>query len=123
MAKKSAAEKVERMYIIPLRREFLKVANWRRTEKAVTAAKEFLVRHMKSENVKLSPALNEFLWKHGIKNPPHKVKVNVTKDEKGAVFAELFGEQKKKTKAEKKSAETKKAEVKSENKKEVEKKA
>lgn len=82
---------LERTYTIPLRREFLKVANWRRTEKAVTAVKEFMVRHMKSKNVKIGKAVNEELWKHGIKNPPHHIKVIATKDDKGMVKVELFG--------------------------------
>jgi len=90
-----AAEKkpatLERIYNIPLRREFLKVARWRRTEKAITAVKEFLQRHMKTEEVKLGKELNELIWLHGIKNPPHHVKVTVVKDEKGVARAELFG--------------------------------
>ena len=46
---------------------------------------------MKSEVVKIGKFLNEELWKHGIKNPPHKVKVTATKNDKGEVFAEKFG--------------------------------
>lgn len=85
---------IERTYNVPLRKEFMKVPRWRRTKKAVTAMKQFLAKHMKAEdlnNVKLSKELNEHVWKHGIKNPPHHVKVNVSKDEKGIVTAELFG--------------------------------
>ena len=101
MAKKETAKIIERTYNIPLRKEFRKVPRWKKTNKAVTALREFLVKHMKSEDVKLGTALNEKLGQHGIKNPPHHVKVNVTKDEKGIVSAELFGA---KEKAEKKAA-------------------
>jgi hypothetical protein len=45
---------------------------------------------MKSENVKIGKFLNEFLWMHGMKNPPHHVKVNVARVD-GVVYAELFG--------------------------------
>lgn len=96
--KKTPEITLERTYNIPLRREYLKVQNWRRTEKAVTATREFLKRHMKAEsieNVKLGQELNEELWKHGLKNPPHHVKVTVTKDKEGLVRAELFGRKKK----------------------------
>ena len=86
------SKNTERTYNVPLRKEYLKVANWRRTEKAVTAVKEFLVRHMKSKEVKLSKPLNEKLWEHGIKNPPHHVKITVSKDENGVVRAKLYGE-------------------------------
>ncbi len=90
-AKKEDAKILERTYNVPLRKEYLKVANWRRTEKAVTAVKKFLVRHMKSEDVKLSKELNEKLWEHGIKNPPHHIKITANRDEKGVVRAYLFG--------------------------------
>lgn len=82
---------IERTYNVPLRKEFLKVPRWRRTEKAITALKQFLAKHMKSEEVKLSKDVNEEIWKHGIRNPPHHVKVNVSKDAEGVVKAELFG--------------------------------
>lgn len=84
---------LERTYTIPLRREWLKSVKYKRAKKAVRAIKEFLVRHMKTakENVRLGTQLNIELWKHGIKNPPSRIKVNVTKDDKGMVRAELFG--------------------------------
>lgn len=82
---------LERTYNIPLRKEFQKVPRWKKTKKAVTAVKQFLQKHMKSDNVKLGTKLNEEMWKHGIRNPPHHVKVTVTKDKKGVVKAELFG--------------------------------
>lgn len=90
MAKKEESKIVlERNYNVPLRREFLKVASWRRTEKAVTALRKFVVKHMKSDNVILGKYVNMELWKHGIKNPPHHVKVSVKKDDKGKVMVEL----------------------------------
>jgi large subunit ribosomal protein L31e len=124
------ADKLERTYTIPLRREYLKAPKYRRTEKASRALRDFLVKHMKSENIKIGKYLNEFLWMHGMKNPPHHVKVNVAKIE-GAVYAELFGkplkigkeEKKKEEKAEEKKAETVDAVVTKETeKKEVKKK-
>ena len=91
MAKKEEKPKtvLERVYIVPLRKEFQKVASWRRTEKAVKALREFIAKHMKSENVIIGKYANQLLWKNGIKNPPHHVKVTAVKDEKGKVTAEL----------------------------------
>ncbi len=103
MAKKESAQVLERTYNIPLRKEYMKVPRWKRTKKAVSAVRMFLSKHMKSENVKLGKNLNEKLWKHGIKNPPHHVKVLVKKDEKGVVNAELFEAQTAKPKVEKKA--------------------
>ncbi|MDP3989989.1 MAG: 50S ribosomal protein L31e [archaeon] len=93
MAKKQDTA-VERVYNVPLRKEYMKVARWKRTKKAVIALREFLSRHMKSEDVRLSKELNEQLWENGIRNPPHHVKVSVKRDDKGVVRAELFGEKK-----------------------------
>jgi len=118
MVAKKESKLIERVYNVPLRKEFRKVPRWRKTKKAVKAMREFLAKHMKSENVKLSPELNELLWKHGIKNPPHHVKVTVTKDEEGLVKADLFGT--KMDKAPKK--EVKKEEKKTEDKKEADSK-
>ena len=98
---------IERTYIIPLRREWLKAPKYRRAKKAVTGVKDFLVRHMRAEPemVKLGIHLNEEIWKHGMKNPPSRVKVNVVKDDKNVVTAELFGFEMPKKKEEKKKKE------------------
>jgi large subunit ribosomal protein L31e len=87
MAKKiePAKEKIEREYTIPLRKQIGKVPRYRKTEKAVKAVKEFLVRHMKIydrdlSKIKLDKYLNELLWLRGIRNPPHQVKVRAIKE-------------------------------------------
>ncbi len=79
----------ERIYTIPLRKEFLKVPKWKRTKKSVIAVRQFLVKHMKSDNVKIGKYLNQELWNRGMKNPPCRVKVKVTKDKDNVVRAEL----------------------------------
>ena len=93
MPKKEEASKtvLERVYVIPLRRETLKVPNFRKANKAVKAIREFISKHMKSENVVIGKFLNLMVWKHGAKNPPGKVKVNAVKDDKGKVLVELVG--------------------------------
>ena len=91
MAKKEEKAKtvLERVYNVPLRKEFQKAASWRRTKKAVKALREFIAQHMKSENVIIGRYANQFLWKNGIKNPPHHVKVTAVRDDKGKVTVEL----------------------------------
>ena len=101
MAKKEI-KMIERTYNVPFRKEFQKVPRWQKSQKAVKALRQFLSKHMKSDNVKIGKSINEEMWKHGIKNPPHHVKVNVTKDDKGEVKAELFGMKKKEDKKGKK---------------------
>lgn len=84
---------IERTYNVPLRKGFINTPKHKKTKKAVSVLKEFLARHMKTdlENVYVGKHLNLEMWKHGIKNPPHHVKVVVTKDDKGVVKAELAG--------------------------------
>ena len=114
---------LERIYNVPLRKEYMKAPRWNRTKKAVTALRQFLAKHMKSEDVRLSKALNESIWKHGIQNPPHHVKVKAVKDDKGVVRAEFAGAEKpasKKNKTETK-ADKKAAKVKESKKEEAQK--
>jgi len=82
---------IERVYNVPLRKEWLKKPKYVRAKKAARALREFLIKHMKSDDVKIGKHLNEMLWKHGIKNPPHHVKLTAIKDDKGVVRAELVG--------------------------------
>jgi len=82
---------LERVYNVPLRKEWLKKPKYLRAKKAARALREFLIKHMKSEDIRLGKHLNEELWKHGMKNPPHHVKVTAIKDDKGVVRAELVG--------------------------------
>lgn len=107
MAVKKETAALERVYNVPLRREYLKVQYWRRTEKAVTALRQFLQKHMKSNSVKMSREVNEALWNHGIRNPPHHLKITATKNDKGEVMAQLFGHEAKVKKVAKKVKEKK----------------
>jgi large subunit ribosomal protein L31e len=85
MAETKTQEKIEREYIIPLRRRWKLVPRYKKTNKAVKAVKEFLVRHMKIRDrdlkkIKLDKYLNEALWHRGIKNPPSKIKVRAIRE-------------------------------------------
>ena len=104
MAKKEETAKIvlERTYVIPLRRETFKVPPFRKANKAIKTIQQFISKHMKSDNVLIGKYLNLNIWKHGAKNPPGKVKVNVTKDDKGKVVVEIFGAPKEAPKVEEK---------------------
>lgn len=77
--------KLERDYIVPLRRKYANTPRYKRSKKAVTVLREFLVRHLKTENVKIGQYLNEFVWARGIRHPPSKVAVHAIVDEKDGV--------------------------------------
>ncbi len=82
---------LERTYNVPLRIEWLKVPKYKRAKKAVTALREFLQRHMKSETVLIGKYLNNAIWHHGMRNPPHHIKVDVVKGDDGVARAEISG--------------------------------
>jgi len=76
---------VEREYVIPLRRHYLRVPHYRRTGKAITAIKIFVAKHMKVadrdiKNVKLDVYFNNTLWAKGRTNPPTRIKVKARRD-------------------------------------------
>lgn len=78
-------KKLEREFIIPLRRKFKKTARYKRVPKSIRAIKEYLVRHMKLygrdlSKIKIDKYLNEFVWARGIRNPPSKIKVRAIVD-------------------------------------------
>jgi large subunit ribosomal protein L31e len=47
--------------------------------------KAFAVRHMKAKEVSVDTSVNEVIWARGIKSPPHKIRVKMTKDDEGNV--------------------------------------
>ncbi|MEK6825345.1 MAG: 50S ribosomal protein L31e [Nanoarchaeota archaeon] len=86
---------LEREYVIPLRRVFLRVPQYRRTGKAVKAIKEFIAKHMKVEDrdtnkVKLDVFFNNEIWFRGKANPPSKIKVKAKKE--GGIVHVTFAE-------------------------------
>lgn len=97
MVKKTKEEKplLERTYTIPLRKDVLKAPRYKRAEKAVRVIRAFLAKHMKVaerdiNKIKLDPWLNRALWIRGIKKPPYKITVKVTKDAEGNVKVEFI---------------------------------
>ncbi len=80
----------EAEYIIPLRKEVMKVAKYDRTKKSVIAVKKFLIKHTKSQNILLGKELNKKLQSHGRKNFPPRIHVKVIKDQE-KFKAELIG--------------------------------
>ncbi len=98
MAKESKETKkvLERVYVIPLRSEWLKAPRYKRAKKAMRAIKEFLAKHMKVENrdmdkIKIDPWINRAIWMRGIRKPAHKITVKAIKDSEGIVKAEFVG--------------------------------
>jgi large subunit ribosomal protein L31e len=79
----------EKIFTISLREAFAK-GRTQRAQDASRLVRNFLIRHMKSENVKIGNSINEDVWKRGMQKPPRKVRVHAVKEE-NIVYAELLG--------------------------------
>lgn len=129
MAEKS--DQPERIYTVPLRRAWLRESRSKRASKAISTVKDFIRRHTKATEIKISRGLNELIFSRGFQKPPAKIKVQtvgefpmitvklpgedmpVKKDEKKAGISGLKERLSGKP-AEKSTAEPKKTEKKSE---------
>jgi len=78
----------ERVYTVPLGKAWI-AQRYRRAEKAMTLLRKFTERHMKPTEVVIDPAVNEYIWARGIRKPPRKIRVKMTKDDEGVVVVEL----------------------------------
>ncbi|GAB4306532.1 MAG: 50S ribosomal protein L31e [Methanobacteriaceae archaeon] len=79
---------MEKVYVIPLR----KVKNVPRTiraPRAIRQIKEFIKKHMKSDEVKLDASVNQKIWERGIQKIPPKIKVKAVKEDDGTVEVTL----------------------------------
>jgi large subunit ribosomal protein L31e len=83
---------IERVYTVPLGRAWM-AQKYRRSEKAMTLLRKFVERHMKPTEMIIDPSVNEAIWSKGIRNPPRKIRVKMTKDDDGVVTVELVGEE------------------------------
>jgi large subunit ribosomal protein L31e len=79
----------EKIFTIPLRDVFAK-SRVRRAEDASKLVRKFLVRHMKTENVKIGKSINESIWERGIQKPPRKIRIHAVKEE-DTIYSELLG--------------------------------
>jgi large subunit ribosomal protein L31e len=81
----------EQIYVIPLR-DVKRAPRWRRANTAIKDIRSFLVRHMKSETVKLDASINEKVWERGSEKPPRRIRIRAMKFDDGEVQAELAKE-------------------------------
>jgi len=83
----------ERIYTINLKREFLKGARWKKSQKASYAVRAFLKKHMKTDEdkIKIGSSITEKIWEHGNQKPPAKIRIKVIQTDEGIVKAEMFG--------------------------------
>lgn len=92
-------EQVERVYTINLGKVLLSPNN-QRAKRAINMIREFAARHMKSEKIKIEEDVSHLVWARGIRHPPRKIRVKLTKDDGGNVLISKYQEEDTKTKKE-----------------------
>lgn len=80
----------ERIYTINLRRSSLKSPKWKKAKDVMSIVRNFLKKHMKSDDIKIDSSITEKIWQHGGRNPPNKIRIKATKTDDGKVEAVLW---------------------------------
>jgi len=88
----------EKIFTINLRKLTLKAPKWEKSKKSIAIVKDFLKRHMKTEDIKMDKSITEEIWKSGSQRPPAKIRIKAYETEEGEkeekrkiVKAELLG--------------------------------
>jgi large subunit ribosomal protein L31e len=74
----------EKIYTVPLG-HIRSSRGYRRTPRAVRALRDFVRKHMKADDLALTPEVNEKLWARGIREPPRRIRVRAARNEEGEV--------------------------------------
>ena len=98
------SQDVERVYTVNLGKVLLSPDN-QRAKRAVNMIKEFARHHMKIEQIKLEEDVSHLLWSKGIKHPPRKIRVRMTKTDEGYVLVSIYEGEEESIKEEEKKAE------------------
>ena len=115
-----STESLERIYTINLGKVLLSPKN-QRAKRAINMIREFATKHMKSENVKIEEEVSHLVWTRGIRHPPRKIRVKITKDD-GNVIVSKYQEEKTAEETSKKSEKKSEGKLKKGEKKVEEKK-
>ncbi len=79
---------MERVLVIPLRK-VKNVPESKRVQKAIKYIRSYVSKHMKTDDVKISDAVNKQMWKRGITKIPPKIEVKASTTEDGGVLVSL----------------------------------
>jgi len=100
------SQELERVYTINLGKVKLSQSQ-HRAVRAINMIREFARHHMKVEEIKIEEELSHLIWSKGVRNPPRKVRVRMTKTDEGYILVSQYSEEESKVAPEK---ETKKIE-------------
>ncbi len=79
----------QRIMTIHLRKAMEAVPVYRRAAAAVKFIGSFVKRHMKADKVKIDVSVNDEVFRSGVKNPPVRMRVLCSRDDKKVVTVSL----------------------------------
>jgi len=88
------SQELERVYTINLGKVLLSQSQ-HRAVRAINMIREFARHHMKVETIKIEEELAHQIWARGVRSPPRKVRVRMTKTEDGYILVSQYVEEKK----------------------------
>ena len=100
------SQELERVYTINLGKVKLSQSQ-HRAVRAINMIREFARHHMKVEEIKIEEELAHQIWARGIRRPPRKIRVRMSKTDEGFILVSQYDEEESKVTPEK---ETKKVE-------------
>ena len=83
------SQELERVYTIPLGKVLISQSQ-HRAVRAINMIKEFAQHHMKVETIKIDEDLAQLIWARGVRSPPRKIKVRMSKTDEGYVLVSIF---------------------------------
>ena len=86
------SQELERVHTINLGKVLLSPDN-QRSKRAINMIKEYATRHMKTKEIKIEESLSHQIWKRGIRHPPRKIRVMMTKTDEGFVLVSPYEEE------------------------------
>ena len=86
------SQELERVYTINLGKVLLSPDN-QRAKRAINMVKEFARHHMKTQEIKIEETLSHQIWERGIKHPPRKIRVKMTKTDEGFILISPYEEE------------------------------
>ena len=86
------SQELERVYTINLGKVLLSQSQ-HRAVRAINMIKEFARHHMKVEEIKIEEELSHQIWAKGVRSPPRKVRVRMSKTDEGYVLVSPYDEE------------------------------
>ncbi len=86
------SQELERVYTINLGKVKLSQSQ-HRAVRAINMIKEFARHHMKVEEIKIEEELAHQVWARGVRSPPRKIRVRMSKTDEGYILVSQYDEE------------------------------